>query len=398
MVKAADALHDAGYDVTLLSTQGWIDWANEADEKSLARRAGTWKWKVVQWDKKHAPVTRAWTAVRFRVLRRIVGTINLGHVPLTVLGAAHVRVSREIEKLAARQSCDLFYGGGSALAATAVAATRCKVPFALDLEDFHSAELAQVAGRQVAQRIVEQIEGKVLSKAAFLTAGSAAIANAYMEKYRVTPVVINNTFPLPAIAPKISRGDGSSLKLYWFSQTIGQGRGLEDAVQAMGLASIPGELHLRGNGQPGYIDQLRRQAATAAPRLSIVHHPPAPADDMIALCAGYDVGLALEQPDVLNRDLCLTNKAFTYMLAGLAVAFTDTTAQRTLAQTMGEGAVLYRSGDVVTLASCLRAWAEDPAALTRSRQAAWDAGQTRWHWEHPEERGKLLDLVADALR
>ena len=45
--------------------------------------------------------------------------------------------------------------------------------------------------------------------------------------------MIHNTFPLPARTPNPARLDPRRLRLYWFSQTIGPGRGLEDAIRAL---------------------------------------------------------------------------------------------------------------------------------------------------------------------
>ena len=36
-------------------------------------------------------------------------------------------------------------------------------------------------------------------------------------------------------------------------------------------------------------------------------------------------------------------------------------------------------------------------ALLAAKQAAWNAAARRWHWDHPEERGKALALVRRAL-
>jgi hypothetical protein len=106
----------------------------------------------------------------------------------------------------------------------------------------------------------------------------------------------------------------------------------------------------------------------------------------------------LEQAHVLNRDLCLCNKLFTYMLAGLALACTDTKGQRPLAEDLGAGAVLVRPGDVATLAAGLKRWADDVQGLARAKRACWEAARRRWHWEHPLERGALLRVVAGAFR
>jgi glycosyltransferase involved in cell wall biosynthesis len=293
---------------------------------------------------------------------------------------------------------DLFYGGTTgALAAVAKAGHRAGVPYALDLEDFHSAEQESTPTADLSNNLAERIECSVLQGAVFLTAGSSAIAEAYAAKYGVHPIPVHNTFPLPPTVPDLTPSYGEGLRLYWFSQTIGPQRGLEDAVKGMGAACIPGELHLRGWAIPDYMESLQRLAAEAAPLLRIVQHKPVQPDFMIDMCRGYDVGLAVEPGFSLNNRVALSNKAFTYMLAGLAVACTDTTGQRPLALDMGEGALLYAPGDVQALAAGLKRWANNKALLAQAKTAAWEAAKRRWHWEHPCEQGALLDAVARAF-
>jgi hypothetical protein len=84
-------------------------------------------------------------------------------------------------------------------------------------------------------------------------------------------------------------------------------------------------------------------------------------------------------------------------LGGLAVAFTDSPGHRPVAEDVGEGAILYQPGDIATLSSHLKRWAEDKAALLRARMAAWQAAKRRWNWGHPQESGQLLERVAEAL-
>ena len=119
---------------------------------------------------------------------------------------------------------------------------------------------------------------------------------------------------------------------------------------------------------------------------------------MVDLCRDYDVGLATEPGSSLNNRAALSNKVLTYVLAGLAVVCTDTPGQRPLGQDLGEGALLYAPGDLDALARGLRSWTEDKALLVRAKKAAWEAAKLRWHWDHPLERGALLDAVARALR
>jgi glycosyltransferase involved in cell wall biosynthesis len=397
MLKAADALAGAGYRVRVVSTR-YVDWATAADTEVRRVREGNWEWTVVDYHRRSGRRTSLWSGLRLHAAKALARGLGLGRCPLAVAARAYGRVHPELLRAALARPVDLFYGGTTgALAAVALAGRRARVPYALDLEDFHSAEQDDDPASRLAHGMAERIERAVLPGAAFLTAGSVAIASAYASKYGVCPIPINNTFPLPTATPDLTPSVGEGLRLYWFSQTIGPGRGLEDAVEAMGLADILGELHLRGLAIPDYLETLRELADDVAPELKIVCHEPAPPDSMVDLCRGYDVGLALEQEHVLNRALCLTNKAFTYMLGGLALVLTDTPGQRPLGLDVGEGAILYAPGDVPALAAGLKRWAEDKCILARARAAGWQAAQRRWHWEHPAERGALLGAVARAL-
>jgi hypothetical protein len=398
MLKAADALVWAGHHVRIVSTR-FVDWAVEADADVRRRRPGTWAWTQVDYGRATAQTTWRRTGVRFRAAQILARIAGIRRVPLPLVARAYSRMHPELVCAALAEPTDFFYGGSAgALAAVAEAARRAKVPYALDLEDFHSAEQDDSAATRCSHALAERIERAVLGGAAFLTAGSPAIAAAYADTYGVRPIPVHNTFPLPAQAPDLAPTMGDGLRLYWFSQTVGPRRGLEDAVQAMGRGGIPGELHLRGEVAAEYFESLIQLAAAAAPALKIVHHTPAPADSMVDLCAGYDVGLSLEQGHVRSRSLCLTNKAFVYMLGGLAVAFTSTPGQQPLAEDLAEGAVTCPPGDVAGLAAALARWAQDRVLLCRARAAAWAAAERRWHWEHPADRGALLGAVGRVVR
>src|SRR5207245_4851325 len=79
-------------------------------------------------------------------------------------------------RAAPSEPADLFYGGTTgAIGAVAEAGRRAGVPFALDLEDFHSAEQAGGADAALGHGLAERIEKAVLPEAQLLTTSSAAI-------------------------------------------------------------------------------------------------------------------------------------------------------------------------------------------------------------------------------
>jgi hypothetical protein len=61
------------------------------------------------------------------------------------------------------------------------------------------------------------------------------IADAYSAKYNVRPAPIHNTFSINFAAAPNRRGP---VRLYWFSQTLGPGRGLGDVITAVGRCGI----------------------------------------------------------------------------------------------------------------------------------------------------------------
>lgn len=394
MLKAADALAGAGYDVTVVATRH-EPWATNTDVDVLARRS--WPVQVVDYRRREGACTYWWTGVQHRAAKAVIDAIGAERAPLPIVARAFGRVHSAMVSAISSVPADLIYGGTTgALAATAEAARRTRTPYALDLEDFHSAETSGPTAPAI-DALASRIEAAVLAGAAFLTTSSEAIGEAYLERYDVRPSVVHNTFPLPARAPDFTRANKEVLRTYWFSQTIGPGRGLDEAVAAFGRAGVRAELTLRGRPHDGYVDALKRLAAAQAPHLTLVQQPPAPPDAMVDLARAHDVGLVLEHGSPRSRVLCIPNKIFTYMLAGLAIAGFDTPGQHELGVELGRGAALVPAVQVDALAAAFVRWHQDPAALDCARRAAWAAASRRWHWEHEHERGTLTRLVEEAL-
>lgn len=394
MLKSADAFAAAGYDVRVVATCH-EPWAVETDRDVRSRRA--WPVEVIDYRRGSSALTYWRSGIRYRATRVAAAALGPARAPLGVVARAFGRVHPELVRAATSAPTDLLYGGTTgALAAVAEAARRLSIPYGIDLEDWHSGE-SNGPDAALDNPLAARVEASVLRDATFATTSSKSIAAAYRDRYGVEPAVVHNTFPLPSNPPDFTRSDPATLRLYWFSQTIGPGRGLEEAVVAAGCAGITAELAIRGRAQPGYLEALRALAAAKAPRLAVVHHAPASPDAMIDVARGYDVGLALELMVVPNRRLCLTNKAFTYILAGAAVAMSDTPGQHALGVDLGHGAALVAPGDVDALASALARWAADPAGLVCAKRTAWSAAVRRWHWEHDAERGALYRLAEQAL-
>lgn len=395
LVKEADALHEAGHEVHVVCAH-YIDWADQADRQLLEKRA--WGCTYVGGDRKRNRATYAWARIRHGLLRRASGLWQLNN---RFRCWAVSSVLPELQTAAMRIRADLYVGHYPAGLVAAVSAARRRGALAaFDAEDFETGSYPLDAGPGKMDRLIERLERENLPQCSYVTAAAPGIAEAYSAKYGISlPRTILNVFPLadrPRELQAVSRD--SPLRLYWFSQTVGPGRGLEDVIQAMGqLKRHNIELHVRGRWPEGYKETL----FSLARRVGVLYrqiytHEPKPQSEMIRLAAIHDVGLALERKDTENHDLCIANKIFTYLLAGNAVVATATRGQKEVMETIGDAGLCYEPSDVSALARGLRHWYENRNILQQARQRSWDWGTRRFNWDL--EKQKFVQTVEEALK
>jgi glycosyltransferase involved in cell wall biosynthesis len=305
--------------------------------------------------------------------------------------------TRGLARAAVSEPADLYIAHYlEALPAAALAARRHAAKFGFDAEDDHIGELSNTPENQLEILIRRRMESEFLPKCQHLTASSPGIARAYLERYSISMTPILNVFPLSQ-APPSPRGDrkGAALSVYWFSQTIGPGRGLEFFIKAMGNLRGRITLSVRGSDFLGYSEQLKTLAAEVGVTDAISFLPSAPPDEMSPLAAQHDVGLAPELSAPANRAICLTNKIFTYLLAGIPVLLSNTPAQCEIAAELGEAARLVDLTNPESIATALNIWISDADALARAKYQAWQLAQTRFNWD--QESGRFLQCVNSAL-
>jgi len=393
MVKDADTLGEAGYEVSVIAPTFSRE-ASEAD-RVFAGRA----WRIVASPRfgPEAPVlTRIRELVRRQSARLLVEQLGLEH-PMIVNAAWH-SVTPDLVSAAKREKADLYLAHlVAALPAAALAAAHYRVPFAFDAEDFHLGDPPEGSEFDSVRRMTRAIEGRYLPQCAYVTAAAPGIAEAYAEAYGIArPTVVLNTFPRShAPAGPTPAGTAPGPSVYWFSQTIGPDRGLECAVRAIAIARTVPHLYLRGTPSPGFSETLRNLAMEGGVgnRLHIL--PPGPPAEMERLASIYDVGLAAETGHTPNRRIALTNKLFTYLLAGIPIIASSIPAQVAFAEAVPNAMRLYQIDDHQGLAAVLDSLLGDRDALAAARAAAFALGQTRFNWD--VEKRCLIDTVTAAI-
>ncbi len=391
LVKEADALHAAGYRVAVVAAR-FVGWADEADQEFAGR---AWPVHRTTFGPLAPRPVWLWQGGRRRLALAVFRAGLRGE--RIAEWAFHPAVGA-LARLARRIPADLYIAHNlAALPAAGRAALRQRALLGFDAEDYHLGEMPEGPQYETQRRLVRAIEGRWLPRCTHRTAAAPGIARALAATYGIAPpVVVRNVFPLTEAptepqAPSVSPGPA----VYWFSQTLGPGRGLEAAIRALAAAASRPHLYLRGNAAAGYpsvLDALAR-AVGVAERVHLL--PPVRPGTLVRDAARFHAGLACEVPVSENRKHALTNKVFTYLLAGIPVLLSGTPAQAELAADLGAAAVLFPPDDAGALAQALDTLFLDAQRYRQGREAAWTLGRHRFNWER--EQREFLASVELAL-
>lgn len=393
LVKEADALCEAGYEVSVVCAR-FLEWANVHDILFETR-----PWKIAARIPFGPLAPRRWRLIQLVRQRLARFAMSLGAESNRVREAEWHPACPDITQAALNIKADLYIAHyPAALPAAARAAARHGSLYAYDAEDFHLGDRPDLAEHEHERQRLRAIEQQYLPRASYVSAASPGIADAYVTEYGIQrPKEILNVFPLghapSAATPLGTIATGPSL--YWFSQTIGADRGLEAAVAAIGVAESKPHLYLRGRPTPGYIDHLK-SAASSSEHASRIHVLDIAAPhDMERLAAAYDLGLVAETANTRNHEICLANKLFSYLLAGVPPLMSATTAHVAFAASYGLSDLVFPIDDAGALGLRLDELLTHPRSLERLRAKCFALGQQRFNWER--ESQILLDLVGRAL-
>jgi hypothetical protein len=392
LVKNADALVEAGYRVHVIAGVPFPP-AGALDAEILADA----KWDYTPAAYRSGP--GAFGRKASRLLSRKLASIWKSSGTLTA-ARAHFAGTGFMAKAAARIPAQLYLGHClAALPVAAKAAQRRNCPYGFDIEDYHDAETEGAISDPVERRIRQILQSRLLRGCAILTCAAPLIGSKYAASYGVDPQVVLNVFPLSQ-SPRVPIrplpiSEQRPAIFYWFSQTVGPDRGLEAAIAVMSKMRTPSELHVRGFVSPDYSASLQSTASRHGLKRRVSFLPPASPNEMARLAATADLGLSLEQSHPTNRDICLTNKIFVYLLAGIPQLLSNTKGQTALAPQLGDAAILGDLKRVEDTARQIDTFFDDSALVSNARNAALRLARLRFCWDLEKEI--LLDSVRNIL-
>lgn len=391
LVKEADALTEAGYDVTVLY-QYWNKWGTDMDTELFKTR----NWKSIRvGGSPHQEKATYWAS---RILQKISRTlVKYSGSTAFLAGNAIGRASLLLKTEALKHAADLYIAHNlPALPAAVNAARKNQSKSGFDAEDFHRNEVSDLSD-DLSYKLAVVMENNYFPFLNYLSTASPLISERYKELYpAINPGTIRNVFPRDkglSIPSKIS----DKLRLFWFSQTIGTGRGLEEIISAIGsLEPKQFQLHLLGNHDDFTIRTLRNMAQISGmdPEDIFFYEPVSP-DGLLEFASQFDIGIACETGYPANRDICLTNKLFTYIQAGLGLVVSNTKAQKLFVKEYPDCGMLYDKNSAESLKNVLKYYSVHPERLSEIRSYNLELGKSELNWDL--EKNIFLKIVAETL-
>jgi glycosyltransferase involved in cell wall biosynthesis len=262
---------------------------------------------------------------------------------------------------------------------------------AFDIEDWYSEDLLPDARKERPVNLLKKYEGFALKQGLFCLTTSNSLSKKLSQVYQSKlPYTLYNVFPTRTALLNKPQIFSEPLKLFWFSQTIGRGRGLEQFIEIIKIFKFKIELHLLGEINPHFSNQL---VTLMEGNHTLCIHETVPEEKLAEKIAEFDIGLALELNTPLNRNFTITNKFFQYLQSGLPVIASETDGQNEGFDTTKPGFKLSQNPKKSEIDELAR-WLTDSNQLKLARHNAIKAAQV-YNWEIESE--KLINVVKSYL-
>lgn len=250
------------------------------------------------------------------------------------------RWGRAVERLAdeIRPSCV----NAHSLAVLPVCARIARKHGARLVYDTHELETETVESRGVRRQLARFVERRWIRAADAVSVVNEEIAAWYRERYHLRDVTVVRNVPSRRLAAPPERtgalhrafGVPEGALLFLYQGVFSRGRGLDSI-----LTSFAGEgrHHVLLLGYGSWQDRVDR-AARDEPRIHV--RPAVSPTELASLTVEADVGLSLIEDVCLSYRLCLPNKLFEYLNAGIPVVVSESPPMVRVVESSGAGWVV----------------------------------------------------------
>ncbi|WP_443938107.1 hypothetical protein [Pedobacter sp. MW01-1-1] len=382
LVKEADSLTEAGYDVTVIY-QYWNNWGTDLDEIMLPKKA--WKAIRVGGSPKNNRLLYLFTRILYKTSSIIANILPVYFNDLAITRSAPFLTSAAKKN----HACIYIAHNLGALPAAFKAAKKHNAKLGFDAEDFHRLETNALKDSKE-YKLKSLIEDKYIPHTDYFTSSSPQISALYKALYpSINPKTILNVFPKKHLTKPITNIKKNTLRIFWFSQTIGPNRGLEILFEALNLIdSNYYQLTLLGDPQDSFLKSLNQNVKFK------LHKPMNPLE-LLNFTSNFDIGIASESGFSVNNENALSNKIFNYLLCGLAIVASDTIAQNWLLNKYPKIGKIYSKNSAQELKNIILMYYANSELLAETKKMSFTLGQTVLNWEIESE--KFVKIVTQTL-
>jgi glycosyltransferase involved in cell wall biosynthesis len=303
-----------------------------------------------------------------------------------------------------RTSADIYHAHDiGALAACYLAARlHCK-PLVFDAHELRIPELDSTYWSIYwpwMRKLLARFLVAVLPRCAGVITVSPPIAQEISKRYSVPKVTVIRNVPVYRAVGKSDRlrqrlGLSPNVRIALYQGNLQPDRGLDKLIRAAAFLDRDNVIVLMGNGvgtTPSELEALI-SSERVADRVKVL--PPVPYAELLDWTASADIGLHIFSPDYsLSIRMCLPNKLFEYLMAGLPVLTSPLDAVMEVIRT-------YEVGQIVSslapadIGMAINSMLADHVALARMHCNALSAAKQDLHWG--KENRQLIRLYRDIL-
>jgi glycosyltransferase involved in cell wall biosynthesis len=396
LVKEMQTLANENYTVYVIFTQ-YLDLLTNEDFKIIkANPLVTFKFLDWTGNSIKSKITRVLSGSVQRATLFLHRITNNGHLLKHTINRNFVWQLQSAISIRA----DLYIAHNLAALPIAVEAAKANnAKSGFDAEDFHR---QQTTDDKHSKHYIDakSLEDFYIPNLNYFTSASPLINEEYYKLYPdVNGTVINNVFSKDYIQDISVQNnqDRQDLKLFWFSQTIGKNRGIEQAIEAIGhLKNENVSLTLLGlinDVNRDYFTSLILKHGLLSSQLQFAAFKSF--DQLFSFANKFDIGLALEPGFCLNNKIALSNKLFTYLTSNLAIIATETNAQKEFMEAYPGIGKSFQINDTKQMGKHIEYYIKYPKKLIEAKKETKRLALNELNWEI--ESRKFLHVIKNTL-
>jgi glycosyltransferase involved in cell wall biosynthesis len=368
LIKEASILSSNGYEVSIVYLES-IPRISVLDKHIISENPN-WNFYSIQWEN---DIDSLISKIYFRVS----SLFKLDNIYIQSTSKSLIDKTLSIK-------ADLYIAHHpSVLIAAALAAKKYNAQYAYDIEDAFPYVNENSYFDNPNQQILD-VEKRYINDTAFTTTASPLYSEVYIKNYKLLdrPIDLMNVFDInnDPIEYK-DRVDLKKVSFYWYSQTVGLNRGLQDLFSAINyLPDHSFELHIRGTCTLEVKNILLDLVTNHNHYVNIIFHDSIPMSELELRNKEHDLGFALEYSNGLNKDLCISNKILDYLRSGLMIVATNTSGHKLIANDLNNDCITYDEGDIKSLGAELLNLINNKNRIVNAKAKSLELANSKYNW------------------